>query len=140
MFVWLRACVCACGAGVRAQKEKKETETRARRGLLTSLLCSLHPSASLPCLFLLFCIVLYLSSPSLCTVNSHLTTTRCCSGALASPVFPTSTHCNPPSLVFLCCFFSPFGVHSLGSNKIGAEGAAAMAEALKSNGALRRLK
>ena len=54
---------------------------------------------------------------------------------------PPRFRCNiQPIPVFLCCCTSHCGVHSLNSNNVGAKGAAAIAEALKSNSTLQQLE
>ena len=86
-----------------------------------------------------------------CGNESHSHTPCCCEHLrFLSPTLSLPSHAhthahtvtrNPRALLFLfcCCCSCHCGVHSLDYNNIGAEGAAALAEALKSNGMLQEL-
>ena len=126
MCVHVRACVCKGG-----KKEVEDVKTD-----LCTVTVLVARVLHLPCfhLHIVSPFLFSMSALSRCMTLPHRVVASNCIFPL-----PTRTRRHHPHHLWFCCCFSRYGVHSLLSNNIGTEGAAVIAEALRSNSALQNL-
>ena len=143
--------MCVCVAMVKSRREEREKTclqgfVRWCCGGCMLVYCILDPfplSSTSTCHCFVF--VLHCDNAPRCHAPCCFEHLRFLSPTLSLPSHAhTHAHTvtrNPRALLFLfcCCCSCHCGVHSLENNNIGAEGAAAIAEALKSNSTLQEL-